>query len=113
MSWNGSLLSRSKVGEVCWWNPKFDKYGHAQAGQRPVLIMAWDENSPVTTVFPMTTKVKEAGYQIPVIFNNTVGIVLINQITTVDKEEIENTKGRISEQDLEHVKSALEDYLYH
>lgn len=112
MSYFKTLLEKSKVGEVCWWKPRFDKYGHAQAGERPVLILAWDENSPVTTVFPMTSKVKGAGYQLPVIFNNTVGIVLINQITTIDKEELENTKGRISDSDFQRVKDALEDYLY-
>ena len=102
-----------KRGEV-WlvnWNPG---RGSEQAGRRPALVIQNDignEKAPTTIVaaisssvkvYPMNVQVNppEGGFDLP-------SIIKTSQILTISKERLEKRLGRISEDSLDEVNTAI------
>lgn len=92
------------------------KTGSQQAGIRPVLIVQNDKGnyySDTVIVAPITSKIKKLYMPTHVLLYpgctglQTVSMVLLEQITTVDKAQLLNFLGRISEMDLMKINQAI------
>lgn len=81
---------------------------------RPCVVISPDEmNKYLQTIIvaPMTSKSKKYPTRIEVFQNNTVGWVVIDQIRTIDKERISKILGKLSDTEIEKVKSVIKETL--
>lgn len=83
-----------KRGDV-YWMDICNNVEHMNQGRRPVLIVSNDkcnEHSPCINVVPLTTaRKKNIPTHVSLIMNNTLNIVLCEQITLINKSEIQES----------------------
>ena len=80
--------------------------GSEQGGIRPVLILqnnTGNRHSPTTIIAPTTSVQKKSS--LPT--HESVSVVLLEQIRTIDKERLSDCLGRISVQDMQRVEAAM------
>ncbi len=84
-----------KRGEI--WLAKLDPtQGSEIQKTRPCLIISpaeLNENLRTVTVAPMTTGSRPAPYRIPIQFQGLSGLVLLDQIRTLDKSRLAKKLG--------------------
>ena len=88
--------------------------GHEIQKTRPCLVISPDEmNSNIRTVIiaPMTTKSHEYPTRIPVRFDKKSGLIVLDQIRTVDKARLVKRLGRISDKEISSVKEVIKQML--
>jgi mRNA interferase MazF len=89
--------------------------GHGQGGEirktRPCLVVSPDvlnERLPTCIVAPMTSGGHAYPFRIPCRFAGTSGIVVLDQIRTVDRARITRTLGRLAPRTVTSVLDALQ-----
>jgi mRNA interferase MazF len=73
--------------------------GHELKKTRPAVVISPDElNESLDTVIvaPMTTSATPAPFRVPLVFNGKKGLVLTDQIRTVDSQRLVRKLGRIA-----------------
>lgn len=86
-----------------------------QAGYRPVVILQNDittKNSNVVTVAPVTSRNKTKKMRSHVNIDGTCGIskeslILLEQITTIDKTQLDRKIGILTEEKIQEVRESL------
>ena len=81
---------------------------------RPCLIISPNEmNEAIQTIIiaPMTTKSYSYPTRIPIRFNKKEGWVVLDQIRTVDRKRLIKKLGKIRAQEIQQVKSAIQEML--
>lgn len=100
----------ANLGEVnCYTNSSI------QTGYRPVVILQNDvttKNSNVVTVAPVTSKNKTKNMRSHVNIDGTCGIskeslILLEQITTIDKSQLDRKIGILTEEKKHEVRESL------
>jgi mRNA interferase MazF len=84
--------------------------GHEIKKTRPCLVVSPDEmNRVLSTVIvaPMTTKGRPLPMRIPVTFRNKSGLIVLDQLRTVDRERLVKRLGTVGAPTLAKVLSAL------
>ena len=88
--------------------------GSEQGGIRPVLILqnnTGNRHSPTTIIAPITSVQKKSSLPTHIIidydFLESVSVVLLEQIRTIDKERLSDCLGKISVQDMQRVEAAM------
>lgn len=89
--------------------------GSEQGGIRPVLILqnnTGNRHSPTTIIAPITSVQKKSSLPTHIIidydFLESVSVVLLEQICTIDKERLsDDCLGKISMQDMQRVEAAM------
>lgn len=98
------------LGEVnCFTNSSI------QSGYRPVVILQNDitsKNSNVLIVAPVTSRSKTKKMKSHVTIDGTCGIskeslILLEQITTIDKSQLDRKIGILTEEKLQEVKQSI------
>jgi len=76
-----------------------------------VVVSPNDMNSHLRTVVvaPMTTGSRSAGFRIPVTFEGTKGLILLDQMRTLDKARLIKRLGKVSGKTLEATLVALRE----
>lgn len=103
--------------EVWYANLPMKKGSSVQGGSRPVVIVSNDicnEVNSVITVVPMTRQMKKLTLPTHAVIDAPDGgqsVVLAEQIMTIDKSRLDNRLGRIKENDLEKVETAILEQL--
>jgi len=101
-------------------NLRFDVYlidldptrGHEIKKTRPCVVVSPDEmNRYIGTVIvaPMTTKGRPYPTRVPVHFGKKDGLVVLDQIRTVDKERLVKKLGRLDEETCKAVLRTLQE----
>lgn len=88
--------------------------GHEINKTRPCLIISPDEiNENIGTVIiaPMTTKSFIYPTRIPVNFDNKRGLIVLDQIRTIDKRRLVKKLGALDQATILKVKSILKEML--
>ncbi|MPR34586.1 type II toxin-antitoxin system PemK/MazF family toxin [Salmonirosea aquatica] len=86
--------------------------GHEIKKTRPCVIVSPNEmNKYLKTIViaPMTTNSKEYPSRILVKHNNTMGMVALDQIRTVDKARILKVFGKLSKGEIQKCKATLKE----
>lgn len=86
-----------------------------QAGYRPVVILQNDittKNSNVVTVAPVTSRNKTKKMKSHITIDGTCGIskeslILLEQITTIDKSQLDRKIGILTEEKIQEVRESL------
>lgn len=79
---------------------------------RPCVILSPNEmNKYLRTVViaPMTTSSKKYPTRVEVKHDNKIGWIVIDQITTIDKQRIIKPLGRLSKPEIKEVKSIIKE----
>lgn len=79
---------------------------------RPCVIISPDEinrNLRTITIAPMTTKSRKYPTRIKIKHNNQIGLVVIDQIRTIDKERIIKKLGVLSEKEIKSCKEVIRE----
>lgn len=92
----------------------FSRHWREQGGIRPVLILqnnTGNRHSPTTIIAPITSVQKKSSLPTHIVidydFLESVSVVLLEQIRTIDKERLSDCLGRISVQDMQRVEAAM------
>lgn len=98
-------------GEI--WLAQFDSEPHnAPTHTRLCVIVSPDEmhqHLHTAMVAPMTTRTQAAPFRVAVTFENKTGLILLDQIRTLDKVRLLEKKGDVSAQVLEQVLTVLHE----
>lgn len=98
-------------GEI--WLAQFDSEPqNAPTHTRLCVIVSPDEmhqHLHTAMVAPMTTRTQEAPFRVPVTFEGKTGLILLDQIRTLDKARLITKKGEISEAVLNEVLAVLQE----
>ncbi|MES2308062.1 MAG: type II toxin-antitoxin system PemK/MazF family toxin [Verrucomicrobiota bacterium] len=84
--------------------------GHEIKKTRPCVVISPDEmNRHIGTVIiaPMTTKGKEYPTRIPLTFQGKEGLIILDQMRTVDKIRLVKKMGKLSSLTMENVSNVL------
>jgi mRNA interferase MazF len=79
---------------------------------RPCVVVSPPElHDHLSTVIvaPMTTKSRPAPFRVPVTFERTKGLILLDQIQTVDKVRLVKRAGAIADAALTHTLHTLQE----
>ena len=79
---------------------------------RPCVIVSPDElNAHLRTaiVAPLTSAGKPFPFRVPCKFENTAGLIVLDQLRTVDRERLVRKMGKISDAALEKVLATLQE----
>ncbi len=75
-----------KRGDLVWTN--FDpSAGHEQANKRPVIVLSpesFNKKFKLALVAPITSRVRGHGFEVQLIACHTKGVVLCQQVKTID-----------------------------
>jgi mRNA interferase MazF len=86
-----------KVGDI--WLAQLDPtVGSEIQKTRPCVVVSPDEmNAHLRTVIvaPMTSGSKPAGFRVPVTFQGTTGLILLDQIRTLDRVRLVKRMGAL------------------
>ncbi len=88
--------------------------GHEIKKVRPCVVISPDEmNRSIQTVIiaPMTTKSHPYPTRVKVKFAGKVGWIVLDQIRTIDRKRLIKNLGEISGNEIENVKSVLQEML--
>ena len=103
-------------GEVYWVNlPLFDKSEKENIrelqGRHPGLVISNDEQnkfSPLITILPLTSQVdKIYPFQVFSEIKGKGGVILVDQIRTIDKKRFDGKLGEIDMEMMEQIERAL------
>lgn len=98
-------------GQVWWWKCPAHAREHLQEGVRPVVIVSNDAcnaASPVITVVPLTSRVKNPyPQQACVILNDRICVALTDQITSIPVSELDTYMCTLREFQLDQVDTAI------
>lgn len=81
---------------------------------RPCVIISPDEiNSNLQTIIiaPLTSKSKAYPTRVEVVYDKTTGWVVLEQIRTIDKKRIVKTGSRLSDKEIQKIKSVIKETL--
>ena len=98
-------------GEV-WLTALDPTVGREIQETRPSIVVSPPEihdHLKVVIVAPMTTGSRPAGFRVPLRFQERDGLVVLDQIRTVDKARLVKRLGRIDEDVLDRVLAVLRD----
>ena len=113
---NQGLKNNIERGEVYWINlPLFDKSEKENIrelqGRHPGLVISNDEQnkfSPLITILPLTSKVdKIYPFQVFSELKGKTGIILVDQIRTIDRKRFAGKLGEIDMEMMEQIERAL------
>ena len=113
---NQGLKNNIQRGEVYWVNlPLFDKSEKESIrelqGRHPGLVISNNEQnkfSPLITILPLTSKVdKIYPFQIYSELAGKNGIILVDQIRTVDRKRFDGKLGELDFEMMEQIERAL------
>ena len=79
---------------------------------RPCVIISPNEinhNLLTVTIAPMTTTSRKYPTRIKVTYNETEGWIAIDQIRTIDKTRIIKTLGKLTNKEINNVKSTIKE----
>jgi mRNA interferase MazF len=85
-------------------------HGHEMKKTRPCLVVSPDEmNRTLATIIiaPMTTKGRSLPMRVPVTFQKQTGLVVLDQIRTVDRNRLVKRLGKVSDATLTKVLDVL------
>ncbi len=88
--------------------------GHEIQKTRPCLVISPNEmNHSISTIIiaPMTTKSHPYPTRIEVIFKNKTGLIVLDQIRTIDKTRLVKKMGKIEKEQIIRVKDVLKEML--
>ena len=97
-------------GEIIWID--FDPVrGHEERGRRPALVISpkyYNSRSGLVFVCPITSRVKNYPFEVPLLLDTVRGAVLVDHVRSVDWQA-RNTKyiERISEEIFKEVQAKL------
>lgn len=98
-------------GQVWWWNCPKHTRAHIQEGTRPVVVVSNDacnQVSPVITVVPLTSRVKNPyPQQACVIANDHICVALADQITSIPVGELGNYICTLRQFQMDQVDTAI------
>lgn len=98
-----------KRGEV-WWVSLDPTVGSEIRKTRPCLVVSPDtmiRGLRTVMVAPMTSRGRRTSFRQPVSFRGTEGLVLLDQIRTVDKQRLVRQMGSVDDQTLSAALSML------
>lgn len=98
-----------KRGEV-WLCTLDPTVGREIQKTRPCLIISPDElnrRSPVMIVVPLTSGSRPAGFRVPVHFRGNDGLILPDQIRTLDRQRLVKRLGEVDDPTLSAVLAVL------
>jgi len=113
---NQELKNNIQRGEVYWVNlPLFDKSEKENIrelqGRHPGLVISNDEQnkfSPLITILPLTSQVdKIYPFQVFSEIKGKSGVILVDQIRTIDKKRFDGKLGEIDMEMMEQIERAL------
>lgn len=113
---NQGLKNNIQRGEVYWVNlPLFDKSEKENIrelqGRHPGLVISNDEQnkfSPLITILPLTSQVdKIYPFQVFSEIKGKTGIILVDQIRTIDRKRFAGKLGEVSMEMMEQIERAL------
>ena len=101
-------------GQV-WWcsigvNVGYEIFGKSHAYTRPVVIIRKYSRETFLGL-PMTSKRKDRRSHYHLDFQGTNGSIILDQGRTLDSRRLITRMGELSEQQLEKIKSAYQNYL--
>ncbi len=89
-----------KRGEV-WWVTLDPTIGSEIQKTRPCLIVSPDEmvrGLRTVLVAPLTSKGRSTSFRIPVSLKGVTGLILLDQLRTVDKTRLQRKLGNVSDE---------------
>lgn len=102
------------ICEVYWCslgeNIGDEENGKGETFRRPVLIIKKFNNN-IFWGIPMSTKIKDNRYYVPVILKNISQSAMVSQLRILDTKRLEQYIGYISREDFLKVRSSLVDLL--
>ena len=113
---NQGLKNNIQRGEVYWVNlPLFDKSEKENIrelqGRHPGLVISNDEQnkfSPLITILPLTSQVdKIYPFQVFSEIKGRSGVILVDQIRTIDKKRFDSKLGEVDMEMMEQIERAL------
>ena len=113
---NQELKNNIQRGEVYWVNlPLFDKSEKENIrelqGRHPGLVISNNEQnkfSPLITILPLTSQVdKIYPFQVFSEIKGKSGVILVDQIRTIDKKRFDGKLGEIDMEMMEQIERAL------
>ena len=113
---NQALKNNIRRGEVYWVNlPLFDKSEKENIrelqGRHPGLVISNDEQnkfSPLITILPLTSQVdKIYPFQVFSELKGRSGIILVDQIRTIDRKRFDGKLGEVDMEMMEQIERAL------
>ena len=113
---NQELKNNIQRGEVYWVNlPLFDKSEKENIrelqGRHPGLVISNDEQnkfSPLITILPLTSQVdKIYPFQVFSEIKGKTGIILVDQIRTIDRKRFDSKLGELDFEMMEKIERAL------
>lgn len=107
-----SVSSGIKRGEI-WLAALDPTVGSEIQKTRPCLIISPPElhnHLRTVTVAPMTTGSRTAPFRIPLTFAGKEGLILLDQIRTLDKQRLVKRLGAINNKTLSQTLSRLRDF---
>lgn len=114
---NIDLRQRGKIIHLCevYWcslgeNIGDEENGKGETFRRPVLIIKKFNNN-IFWGIPMSTKIKNNRYYVPVILKNISQSVLVSQLRILDTKRLEQYIGYVSREDFLKVRSSLVNLL--
>lgn len=81
----GKLITLNR-GDIVWATLGPTR-GHEQDGRRPVLILSpevYNTRTKLAVICPITSHTKRFPFEVAVSTNKTNGVVLVNQVRTID-----------------------------
>lgn len=103
------MAASVKRGSVWWVELPTDYSTRVEGGPRPCVVISSDEYSRTSTtvvVCPLTTHL-DSFILHPKVFINKIGQVLCNQPMTIDKSQLQDYKGYLTEVEMSAVNAAL------
>ena len=88
--------------------------GHEMKNMRPCVVLSPDEmNDNIGTVIiaPMTTKSHDYPLRVGIDFEGKSGLVVLDQIRTIDKKRVMKRLGKIKEKEIRKIKKIIMEML--
>ena len=88
--------------------------GHEMKKMRPCVVLSPDEmNDHIGTVIiaPMTTKSHDYPSRVGIDFEGKSGLVVLDQIRTIDKKRVMKRLGKIKEKEIRKIKKIIMEML--
>jgi len=98
-----------KRGDIWELAPKPPHNGEPQAMRRCLIVSpdAITEGLRTVMVVPVTDHGREASFRLPIALKEMQGIVLLDQVQTVDKSRLQNRVGQIDNDTLDRALTVL------
>lgn len=98
------------------WLIDFDKPGGATQRHRPCVVVSpeeMDEHLNTLIVAPMSTQDLPAPFRIPVNFMGKDGLILLDQISTMEKTRLIRKLGMVGDDTMVKILDALQEVFAH